>query len=203
MFTYDYSTISVTSARAFTVYGALIDRLAVCDGYASAFRLLCQIEGIRSEEYTGVNEVGVPSTGHAWNKVWVGGAVFGIDATWARPNSSANFVTPQYLFLDEAGLLATDHYENAWEGAGSVQVCATPGFDFLTSVETAPGFDLVIGSSAEMDAAISYLKTTGKKFLLFRFENGMGKGDLSSALERAHLSCSYGILGENYGYIER
>ena len=202
---YDHlATVVSGGCRAFTVYGALIDRLAVCDGFASAFRLLCQIEGIRAEEYTGVNQEGVKETGHAWNKVWVGGAVFGIDTTWARPNSSADFVIPQYLFLDEAGLLATEHFENAWEDIGYTQVCATLGFDFLTSVETSPGYDLVVSSKAELDAAISYLKNTGKKFLLFRLENGLTGNDLESAIGRAHLSCSYGTLGENdYGYIKR
>ena len=205
--TYDSMTASGTSydvsTRAFTVYGALIDRLAVCDGFSSAFRLLCQIEGIRAEEYTGVNEEGNASTGHAWNKVWVGGAVFGIDATWSRPNELAQFVTPQYLFLDEAGMLETDHYENAWEGIGYTQACAMPGFDFLTSVETAPGYDLVVESKAELNAVISYMKSTGKKFILFRLENGLTKNDLEKAIFQANVSCSYGLLGDSYGYIIR
>ena len=203
--TYDNITASgaTSGSRAFTVYGALIDRLAVCDGFASAFRLLCQIEGIRAEEYTGVNKEGVKETGHAWNKVWVGGAVFGIDATWARPNDVADFITPQYLFLDEAKLIATEHYEHAWDGVSCTQVCATPGFDFLTSVETAPGYDLVIESREELNAAVSYAKATGKKFLLFRYENGLTSQDLETAIQAAHFSCAYGSLGDSYGYIRR
>ena len=55
-----------TSAyRCFHLEGAIMDKVAVCDGISKAFACLCRIEGIEAIQVDGTHK----GTNHAWNKV--------------------------------------------------------------------------------------------------------------------------------------
>ena len=175
--TYDKVTASNPSgmsSSAYTLKGALIDHLAVCDGYASAFRLLCQIEGIRCEEVIGLKQISDASTGHAWNKVWIGGAVFGVDCTWARQKvGDGEIVTSSYLFLDEIGLILCEHYENASSGEFWVQDLANASILLPAAVAIdAQNHSLVIRNQIDLNAMIAYLKSSGIKSAEFYLADG-------------------------------
>ncbi len=60
-----------------TAYGALVNGLAVCDGYTKAYQLLLRKAGISSHEVTG--DAG---GGHAWNLVKLDGEYYYTDVTW-------------------------------------------------------------------------------------------------------------------------
>lgn len=63
--------------------GALIDGRAVCDGYAKAFYLLCEREGIPCVIVAGVAMQNGKSEPHAWNYVQMeDGLWYGVDTTW-------------------------------------------------------------------------------------------------------------------------
>ncbi len=166
--TYDQAAFSASdsSYAAYTLKGALIDRVAVCDGYASAFRLLCQIEGIHAEEVTGLCLQQGNLSGHAWSKVWIGGAVYGVDSTWARPLGS-DFVTMKYLFMDEAALLATQHYENETIDSKTgnitpIRVITLADASiplYRATVITQSGYDYTVETKTEFDALVLYLQT--------------------------------------------
>ena len=70
----------------FTMYGALINGRAVCEGYARAFQYLMYQAGIPCMIAKGVsdNPDGEP-VGHAWNVVKIDGAYYHLDATWNDP----------------------------------------------------------------------------------------------------------------------
>lgn len=77
--TYDYTAAAASSREypnAFHAYGALIDGKAVCQGYAAAFKMLCDKAGIPTWIVTG--ETDVP---HAWNYVKLDGKYYLIDCT--------------------------------------------------------------------------------------------------------------------------
>lgn len=170
-----YDTVAVTSPAAlyasYTIKGALIDRISVCDGYASAFRLLCQIEGIRAEEVTGFCDQQGSLGGHAWNKVWIGGAVYGVDSTWARivvlrkDTTKSYFVTTQHLFISEKDLFLQNHYENPNQNANRQNI--TPRVVTLadaniflpkTVVLGSSKYDFCIDSKEEFYAMVEYLR---------------------------------------------
>ncbi len=70
-----------------TVYGALVDRLAVCDGYAYAYQLLCSYAGIPCATVIGMSQQDAAPTGdyqenHAWNMVRIGEDYYYCDPTW-------------------------------------------------------------------------------------------------------------------------
>ena len=73
---------------AHTAYGPLVQKGAVCDGYAYAYQLLCSYAGIPAATVTGMSFRGArPETqdyveNHAWNLVFYGDDVYYCDPTW-------------------------------------------------------------------------------------------------------------------------
>jgi len=61
-----------------TLYGALGQGIAVCDGYAEAYQYLLRKVGIESYVATGSGNGG----GHAWNYVCIDGKYYQTDVTW-------------------------------------------------------------------------------------------------------------------------
>lgn len=67
----------------YTAYGALINGKAVCDGYASAAKLLFDLCGIENIKVTGTSK----GIGHAWNLIKLDNDYYHIDTTWDDPIS--------------------------------------------------------------------------------------------------------------------
>ncbi len=90
--TYKYEQVDVYGntvidfdPSVYTSYGALVNDDCVCQGYALAFKLLCNYVGIDcgyavADEY--MNENGKTVAGHIWNVVACNGNYYHIDATW-------------------------------------------------------------------------------------------------------------------------
>lgn len=81
-----YAGKSQTSLKipqtAHTAYGALIDKLAYCDGYSSAYKILlnrCGIECVIAEGKTDIEP-------HLWNIVKQDGKHYHVDCTWNDPD---------------------------------------------------------------------------------------------------------------------
>lgn len=60
-----------------TVYGALVQKKALCEGYAKAYSYLCNLAGIENFIVTG--QTTVP---HMWNMVKLDGNWYHVDVTW-------------------------------------------------------------------------------------------------------------------------
>ena len=79
---YDYETAAAEMAaepvshRPYTMAGALLDNLAVSEGYALAMQALCEKADIRSQIIRGTRG-GLP---HAWNLVYLNGFWYHVDA---------------------------------------------------------------------------------------------------------------------------
>ncbi len=69
---------------AHSVYGALVDGKAVCEGYAAAFKLLCDVYQIPCMTVFGYSVSASGEQGyHAWNIVRMeDGVWYGVDTTW-------------------------------------------------------------------------------------------------------------------------
>ncbi len=69
--------------NAHDVIGGLLDGRAVCDGYARAFKLLCDSYGIPSVIVAGYAHQNGRVSPHAWNCVQMeDGKWYGVDVTW-------------------------------------------------------------------------------------------------------------------------
>lgn len=80
---YDWShqdVLEETARRAYGPYGGLVDRSAVCLGYAASFQLLMDMSGVECITIVGA---AFNSTGdHAWNMVKLAGEWYCLDVTW-------------------------------------------------------------------------------------------------------------------------
>ncbi len=79
---YDYS---ISEPNIYDIYGALVNGVCVCEGYAEAFKLLCDREGIPCITVIGTGNGGA----HKWNMVLMeDGKWYTLDATWDDQESN-------------------------------------------------------------------------------------------------------------------
>ena len=64
----------------FTAYGALINKVAVCQGYSAAFNILAKKSGIKSIAISGTPPKS--NTNHMWNMVCIDDVIYFVDTTW-------------------------------------------------------------------------------------------------------------------------
>ncbi len=82
---YDYSAVdyneywTILNIHAYDIYGALIKKLAVCEGYTKLFQFLCYNVGINCTQVFGEAENSL----HVWNIVQIENEWYHTDLTWA------------------------------------------------------------------------------------------------------------------------
>jgi hypothetical protein len=88
--------------EAFHLEGVFLSYKAVCDGIAKAMSLLCWIEDIPCYKISGYvfNSIG-GGAGHAWNKIYIDGEWYIVDATWGGTtiDDSINY---KYVMMTDA-----------------------------------------------------------------------------------------------------
>lgn len=67
-----------------TIYGCLVKKQALCQGYSKAFTYLCSLAGIEAGEV-----LGVANEEHMWNIVKMDGDYYHIDLTWDDPDKES------------------------------------------------------------------------------------------------------------------
>lgn len=77
---------SLSKQNIYNIYGALVNRECVCEGYARAFKYLLDELNIPCIMVigTGTNSQG-ETENHAWNYVQLGGNWYAVDTTWDDP----------------------------------------------------------------------------------------------------------------------
>lgn len=100
-----------------TIYGVFANRMAVCDGYALAYKYLLNRVGIECHMVT--------SKSHAWNMIVLDGKYYQVDVTWDDPTwDRIGRVVHTYMFRSDAGF--SDHEEwNVTVGSAVVNYTAT------------------------------------------------------------------------------
>ena len=97
-------------------YGALINKRAVCEGYAKAFKYILDDLGIPCIIVcgTGTNSTGLTES-HAWNYVLIDGKWYAMDVTWDDPIITGNITDAEipddikYAYFLKGG---TDFFKN-------------------------------------------------------------------------------------------
>lgn len=103
-------------STAFDAYGAMVNHVAVCDGISDAMYLLCWAENIPCQKVTGKAQNSSSANGenHAWNKVYIDGVWYVLDATWGRSTDvrhTFDVVTHRYCMISDA-MIYSNHFEN-------------------------------------------------------------------------------------------
>lgn len=102
----DATRYSGLTEDIYTSYGLLNNKLAVCQGYATAAYTMLKAAGLEVRYVVGdaYNKNGVGEA-HAWNKVKVDGKWYNLDVTWNDPvPNRPNTVSYQYFLLSDKAL---------------------------------------------------------------------------------------------------
>ncbi|MDA3847313.1 MAG: S-layer homology domain-containing protein [Vallitaleaceae bacterium] len=94
------TNIAAGNNNPYTMYGAFIDGLAVCQGYAVAFDYLCELAGIDARIITGIADQNGSLINHAWNMVKINGLYYQIDVTWDDPVTADGSNTKTYYYFN-------------------------------------------------------------------------------------------------------
>lgn len=103
-------TFSMDTDYVNTVYGALCDGYAQCEGYAFAFDYLCKMADIDCFTVSGTNSEGAL---HAWNAVKLDGMWYNVDCTWDDPILSPvdeDFVRYYYFLASDSDISGVTHF---------------------------------------------------------------------------------------------
>lgn len=100
---YKQNPSNIDKYNGFFLEGVFIDKRAVCEGISKAFSVLCNIEGIPCVYVGGYLTNDPTSPGHAWNKVYINGKWYIVDAT-----SDGTVINKSYEILSYQRFLITE-----------------------------------------------------------------------------------------------
>lgn len=87
------SYITNATAMSHTIWGGMVDGVAVCDGYAKSLMYGLNVLGIPNKIVTGTAD----GQDHAWNLVKLGNNYYHVDLTWADQDENVIGVLPSYF----------------------------------------------------------------------------------------------------------
>lgn len=94
---------------AYSAYGALVLKKAVCNGYAEAMKLLCDLSGVTCKMISGTAD----GESHAWNLIKLDKEWYHIDLTWDDPEpDDPSRIMYTYFNVNDTQM-RTDHNWNA------------------------------------------------------------------------------------------
>ncbi|MBR1691947.1 MAG: leucine-rich repeat protein, partial [Lachnospiraceae bacterium] len=99
---YDYANLQTKTVPddSYNLYGALVKKIAVCEGYARAYQYI-----LREKLGIGCYYMSSESMNHAWNAVLIGGKYYHVDVTWDDPvNDRIGRVKHTYFLLSNSGI---------------------------------------------------------------------------------------------------
>ena len=194
----------LNSYRCFYLEGAIIDKVAVCDGISKAFGAMCAIEGIKAVQVDGKHG----SVNHAWNKVFLDIDGDGVREWSAVDCTSANtgddktgveIINHSFIFTTDDMLINKNSYEynTKWQDKF---VTNTNDYDVYKDVQVPEaGVSYYAANEADMKKIIAYYKslydalTTGES-LVIDFCGPTALGDvMEEALRSAGLTGSIRI----------
>ena len=113
--TYDMGAPDPRSQREIhTIVGALLNSACVCDGYARAYRLLCDQLHLSCIVAIGESTQKGNEGPHAWNFVKINNQVYHVDVTWDSNLIAGGCPISDYYFLRNDAVFSKDH---AWNTA--------------------------------------------------------------------------------------
>jgi len=161
--------------NAWTIYGALVEKTAVCEGYAMAMRYLLSYAGIESILVCGnaYDANRVPQL-HMWNQVKLSDGWYHLDVTWNDPvGMSDSFISYVYFNLTSLEISADHKIE---DNVAAIQNCTATGFNYFkrenllfASVDAAAGKRIREALTAALNAKAKsfHMRCDGADFKTF------------------------------------
>lgn len=125
---------TLSKDNIYNIYGALINKEAVCEGYSKAFKYIMDDFGIPSVIACGIGQNSNGETeSHAWNYVKIDSNWYAVDCTWDDPvivgNGRVSDSVYTKYFLKGSGDFFVDHAEDGKIVDGSSFVYPTLSLD--------------------------------------------------------------------------
>lgn len=93
---------------AYSAYGALVLKKAVCNGYAEAMKLLCDLSGVNCKMISGTAD----GENHAWNLIKLDEEWYHVDPTWDDPEpDDASRIMYTYFNVDDTQMSADHNWD--------------------------------------------------------------------------------------------
>ena len=117
---------TISKNNIYDIYGALILRECVCEGYAKSFQYLMNEVGIDNVIVlgTGTNSTG-KTENHAWNYVWLDNSWYAVDVTWDDP-----------ILIGEGKMPEESKYKYFLKGANTMNQNHVPSGKFTDAGQT-------------------------------------------------------------------
>lgn len=137
--------------------GVFNNHKAVCDGIARSLLILARIENIATIRVSGEHTSNGVSVGHAWNKVYINGNWYGIDATHGNP-----IVSNKYEVLTYTSFLFSDDFKHiccSFEIKSGTETLSS-NFNVYAQMifgEEGNSFDLYINDVFELNKLVSFV----------------------------------------------
>ncbi len=166
---HDYLVQTVTYAkdmddpRRHAVDGPLLEGLAVCEGFARAFKLLCDGIGVPSIIVHGKGDNSKEVEPHSWNMVRWNNRNYHIDTTWDEGSGKEDGIQFYYLLPDD--YISKNH---TWDRS-IYPVCTSA--DVLDS-----NFPMITGTRSFKDALLRAIKNK-ESCVGFRFNRTFDSGE--------------------------
>lgn len=114
--------------ESYTAYGPLKNRIAVCAGYAEAYKALLEAAGMEAEYVSGYAGGGR----HGWNIIKVDGAWYHVDTTWDDPiPDKEGYIRYNYFLKSDSYMRSNRHSD--WSAS---HVCTSTKYDGATLPDT-------------------------------------------------------------------
>lgn len=106
---------SYSQKNIYNIYGALVNKRCVCEGYAKALKYLLDEMGIENTLVIGIaRNTDGKSENHAWNYVNLNGVWYAVDVTWDDPiiigNGYVSDNTKYKYFLKGSNTMNQNHF---------------------------------------------------------------------------------------------
>lgn len=133
------------SYDAWFAEGVFEKGVAVCDGIAKAYLIMAKLEGIPT--------IRINSTDHAWNKIYIDGKWYGVDATHGNV-----IVNNTYEVLTYTSFMFTDTFKESegYYASNYSEIVADTVFDYYSYAEVDEGIDFYITSDTDLKALLNY-----------------------------------------------
>lgn len=111
----EYGT-EISGHNSYNIYGALVNKSAVCEGYAESFKYIMDALNIPCILVVGeaTNSNGTTES-HEWNYVQIDGKWYAVDTTWDDPILVNGYLTNNIkykYFLVGSNVIDTNHFPN-------------------------------------------------------------------------------------------
>ena len=190
----EYDTVAANShrpnernvAEAHNIIGALLNNKCVCEGFAKAFKFLCDKIDLECWVVTGKGSSSIGTGPHAWNIVKINGYYHHVDVTWDNQYSDSSAV-PNYGYMnlsDEE--ISKDH---TWNRKHYPECLDAPYNYFRVN-------NALIDSKAQLESMLYNSFQMEEEFIMFRVVRGSVlereiNGCLTDGIQRAANRCKH------------